>query len=68
VTGLRADDPGILFLFQPLETFWILQNAKDGCEVHPATYSMGAETFTLSKIGRDMRLTTDLHAGVKKFL
>jgi hypothetical protein len=55
VTGLRADDPGILFLLQAGETFWILGNAKDGCEVHPA------ETFTLSKTGRDMTLTTYLH-------
>ena len=49
VTGLRADDPGILFLFQARDTFWILQNAKDGCEIHPAPYSMEAETFTLRK-------------------
>jgi hypothetical protein len=41
----------------------------DGCEFNPAPYSMGAQTFTRTKSGRDMRLTTDLHLmqGLRNF-
>jgi hypothetical protein len=41
----------------------------DGCEFNPAPCSMGAQTFTLTKSGRDMRLTTNLHLmqGLRNF-